>query len=82
MRRGRIEEAIGGALGSAHLSEEVRDYWRIASLLRTFEMPTIRDTINALPTILKALQESPMACNVVVTLAAFAFGAFAIYVNK
>lgn len=45
-------------------------------------MSYIEIILSQLPTILKALQENPMACNVVVTLAAFAFGAFAIYMNK
>lgn len=45
-------------------------------------MPTSLDTVKAIPDVLKALQDNPMACLVVVCLAAFALVAFAIQQRK
>lgn len=45
-------------------------------------MPNTQELLTALPLILRALQDSPMACLVVVCLSAFALVAFAIRQRK
>lgn len=41
-------------------------------------MPTVKELLTALPPILRALQDSPMACLVMVCLSAFALVAFVV----
>lgn len=42
-------------------------------------MSNIKTILSPLPAILRALNDNPMACIVVVTLCALAFAAFAVY---